>query len=156
MGPLDGLGQRGAVLQVVVAPVEAEGLADRRAPQPGQDGVLLLEALEALAQRREGEAVGRVLGVVPTGPEAQLDSPGAHGVDLRHLDGEQTGLPKRGRGDHRAQADALGLPGDGGQGEPRSVGPGSPSPPMVRKWSERKKASKPAASAACAMRACCS
>ena len=31
-----------------------------------------------------------------------------------------------------------------------SVGPGSPSPPMVKKWSERKKASKPAASAALA------
>ena len=48
VGPLDRLGQGRAVPHVVVAPVEAEGLAHRRGPEPGEDGVLLLQALEAL------------------------------------------------------------------------------------------------------------
>ena len=36
-----------------------------------------------------------------------------------------------------------------------SVGPGRPSPPMAKKWSERKNPSKPADSEACAICSCC-
>ena len=99
-----------------MATVEAERLAGGCAPEPGHDGELLFEALEALAEGRERHAVGRVLGVVPAGTESELDAPAAHGVHLRHLDGEQSGQAERGRGDQRAQPDAVGLAGDAGRG----------------------------------------
>ncbi len=60
-----------------------------------------------------------MLGVVPPGAQAELDAAGAHGVDLCHLDGEQPGQAERGRSDERSQADALGLSGDGAEGDPR-------------------------------------
>ena len=60
---------------------EVERLADRRRPQPGDDRQLLLEALEALAERRERDAVGVVLLLVPAGAEAELDATARHLVD---------------------------------------------------------------------------
>ena len=46
------------------------------------------------------------------------------------------------------EPDAAGLPGDAGQGDPGVGGAGQPvDAPMARKWSLRKKASKPWASA---------
>ena len=106
MGVLGRLGQRGAVLQLVVATLEAEGLADGRAPEPRDDGELLLEALETLSERRERHAVGGVLGVEPPGAQAELDPSPAHGVDLRHLHRQQTRQPERGGRDERAEPDA--------------------------------------------------
>ena len=67
---------------------------------------------------RERHAVGGVLGVVPSGAETELDAPAAHGVHLRHLDGEQPGQPEGRRGHEGAQPDPVGLPGDAGQREP--------------------------------------
>ena len=60
-GPLHRLGQRRAVRELVVTALEGEPLPDRGAPQPGDDGQLLLQPIEALADRREGDAVGGVL-----------------------------------------------------------------------------------------------
>ncbi len=60
-------------------------------------GELLLEPVEALAERREGDPVGGVLGVVPAGAESELDPAPAHGVDLGHRDGERDREPERGR-----------------------------------------------------------
>src|SRR6185437_689677 len=118
VGLLHRLGQRRAVLHLVVPPVEVEGLADRRVPESGEDGELLLQALEALTEGREREGVGGVLGVVPARAEAELDPSAAHRVDLRHLDGEQAGRAESRRRHERAEPDALGLAGDTAQRDP--------------------------------------
>ena len=118
------LGQGGTVLEVEVVAVEAELLVVGRPPQTGEDGEGLLQALEALAQGRELEAVGGVLGVVPAGAQAELDPAARHVVDLGHLDGEQAGWAEGGAGDEGAQPDALGLTGDGTQGQPGVGRPG--------------------------------
>ena len=46
-------------------------------------GELLLEPVEALAEGRERDAVGLVLGLVPARAETELDPAAAHLVDLR-------------------------------------------------------------------------
>ena len=117
-GLLHGLGQARGVLDLVVAAGEREPLADRVRPQPGDDGELLLQALEALAEGREGDGVGLVLGLVPARAEAELDPAAAHLVDLRHGDREGTGVAERGRRDERAEADRGGLAGEPGQRDP--------------------------------------
>ena len=120
------LGQGWAVGQLVVPAVMVEPGPHRRGPQAGHDGQLFFQSIEALAQRREGDAVGRVLCVEPTGPEAQLHPAAAHGVDLRHSDGQRARQPEGRRGQQSAQPDAVGLPGDAGQGDPRVGRPGKP------------------------------
>src|SRR6185295_8994086 len=71
--PLGRLRERGRVRQLVVRPVEGERLAVRGLPQARDDGELLLQAVEALAERRERYAVGGVLTLEPAAPEAQLN-----------------------------------------------------------------------------------
>ncbi len=61
---------------------ELERLALWRGPHPGDDLELLLEPVEALTQRREGDAVGAVFCVVPAGTDAELDPAARHGVDV--------------------------------------------------------------------------
>src|SRR5262249_53329409 len=63
--------------------------------------------------------VRRVLGVVPTGAESELDASVAHGVGLRNLDRERAREPERDRCDERAQTDARGLAPDRREGHPR-------------------------------------
>jgi hypothetical protein len=110
----------------VVAALVGERGADRRGPQARDDGQLVLEALEALAERREGDGVGLVLGLVPAGAEAQLDAAAAHLVDLRHRDGERARMAEGGRGHQRAQPDALGVSGQAGQRDVRVGGAREP------------------------------
>ena len=90
----DRLGQGRGVDELVVLPVERERRADRCVPEPGDDRQLFLEPVEALADRRERDAVGRVLVVVPAGAHAELDPAAAHGVDLGDRDGERPGRRK--------------------------------------------------------------
>ena len=57
-----------------VGPVVAEGFPGFGSPEPRDHRELLLEAVEALTERREGDAVCRVLGLEPARAESQLDS----------------------------------------------------------------------------------
>ena len=123
-GTLHRLGQGRAVRHLVVDARQGERGPVRRPPQSGDDGQLLLEALEALAHGRERDAVGGVLGLVPTGPEAQLHPAAGHGVDPGHGDGQRTGETEGGRGDQGAQPDRGGVAGDAGQGDPGVAGAG--------------------------------
>ena len=75
MRPLDRLGQRRGVGDGVVGAGVAEGLADGRRPQPGEDVELLGQPLETLAQRREGDGVAGVLGLEPTRSDAESTRP---------------------------------------------------------------------------------
>ena len=113
-----GLGSAGESGQPVVPPVEVEGLAGRRAPQPGDDRELLLVAVEPLPQRRERDAVGGVLGLEPAGADAELDPAAAHLVDLGHRDRQRPGQPEGGRRHQRAQPDPAGLAGQPGERHP--------------------------------------
>src|SRR5581483_6570330 len=101
---------------------------DGRRPQPGDDGELLLEHLEARADGREGDAVGSVLLVVPPGPEAELHPATAHGVDLGDSDGQGPRQAERHRCDEGAEADPLGVAGQPRQGRPRIGRAGEPGP----------------------------
>src|SRR6185437_9081275 len=67
------LGKRRRLGERVVLALEREPLSDRRRPQPGDDGQLLLEPLEPIAERAERDAVGHVLAVEPAGAEPELD-----------------------------------------------------------------------------------
>src|SRR6202030_1665037 len=93
-----------AVDEAIVGALEGETFLDRGAPQAGEDRQLLLEAIEALALRRERDAVGSVLGLEPSCPDADVHAPAAHRIDLRHRDGKRSREPERRRGDHRAKA----------------------------------------------------
>lgn len=115
---LEGLGERGRVHHGVVLPLEAEGVAIGRGPQPGNDGQLLLEASEALAKRGEGDAVGSVLLEVPARTEADLYASTTHRIDLGDGDGQGARSPKGGRGDQGAQPDRGGLSGEAGERDP--------------------------------------
>jgi hypothetical protein len=66
---------------------------------------------------------GDVLGLVPTGAQAQLD-PAAHRVDLSDRDRQQAGVAERRGGDEGAEPDALRVAGQTGQGDPRVGRPG--------------------------------
>ena len=125
------LGQRRRVGEPVVLPVVVAGLPDLGLPEPGDDRQLLLETAELLL--RERNAVGLVLLLEPARAEPEFDPSAGHPVHLGDLDGEHAGEPE-GPGRHQgAEADALGLAGEAGEGDPASVGPGRPSAePMLR------------------------
>src|SRR5690242_2721823 len=91
--PLGRFRQGGRVRQLVVGPLEGERLALRGLPQAGDDGELLLQAIEALTKMRERDAVGGVLTFEPAAPEAELNPAAAHLVDLCHGDRERTWQP---------------------------------------------------------------
>ncbi len=65
-----------------------ERRSDGRLPHAGDDLELLLEPVEALAERRERDPVGLVFGVEPAGAEAELDPAAGHLVDLGDAHGE--------------------------------------------------------------------
>ena len=81
-----GLGSAGDAADRVVGAVEVERRAGRRRPHPGDDRELLLEAVEALAERRERDGVRLVLALVPAGAEAELDPAAGHLVDAGDRD----------------------------------------------------------------------
>ena len=114
----------------MVRATERVRLADRCAPQSGDDLELLLEHREAVAGRRERDCVGRVLAVVPTRAEPELDPSAAHRVGLRDLDRERTGEAERHRRDECAEANARGFACDRRQRHPRvgRAGPGCALP----------------------------
>ncbi len=66
----------------------------------------------------------RVLGLEPTGAEAELDPTVRHLVDTGHRDRERTGEPERGRRDERAEADRRRVPGETGERGPCVARPG--------------------------------
>jgi hypothetical protein len=115
---LDRLGQCRGTGEPVVPAGEVERLPGRGAPQPGDDGQLLLVAVEAFAERGERDAVGGVLVGEPARADAQLHPAAAHLVDLRDRDGQRAGEPE-GTGRHQGpQSDPAGLAGEPGEGDP--------------------------------------
>src|SRR5690606_12526196 len=115
---LDGLGQRRRVDEPVVAALHREGLTLGGLPQADDRLELLLELLEAFAERWEGDAVRGVLLFVPPGAEPELHPASAHLVDLGDRDGEGPWEAERHRGDEGAEADRGGLAGEAGEGDP--------------------------------------
>ena len=114
----DRLGQRRRVGDRVVLALVRERRADRRRPQPGDDRQLLLEALEALAERRERDRVRLVLALVPAGAEAELDAAAGHLVDPGDRDRQRSGQAERRRRDERAEADRRRVAGQAGERRP--------------------------------------
>ncbi len=102
--------------------MEVEGLAGVGGPQAGDDGELLLKTRHPLF--REGNAVCLVLLLEPARAEAEFDAAAGHLVDLRDLDGEHAGEAERPCGHQGAEADALGLTGESGEGDPGVGGAG--------------------------------
>ena len=126
------LGQGRAVLELVVMRRRRERLALRRAPQAGEDGEAAPPAARSARPAAGTEAVGRVLAVVPAGAQSELDPAAAHGVHLGHRDGQEPGRAEGGavtRVPSRMRLVSRARPARVSQA---SVGPGSPSPPMVR------------------------
>jgi hypothetical protein len=106
---------------------EAELLAGRRVPHPGDDRELLLEHAEPLHGGRERHAVGGVLGVEPAGAEAELHPAAAHLVHLGHAHRQRPWPPERHRAHQRAEPDPGGLQGQPGQRDPRVGRAGQPA-----------------------------
>ena len=98
--------------------VTLERPAVRLAPQPVQDGELVLEQVGTFVDRREGQPVLAMLEVVPAGPDADLDATAAHLVDGRHDLREVAEVPERDRRDQHAQPDPVGLAGQPGEDGP--------------------------------------
>ena len=94
-------------------------------PQAGDDLELLVSRSNRF-QRRERDAVGPVLGLVPAGAEAELHPPAGHLVDLRHLDREQAGPAEGRRGHEGAQPDPAGVAGQARKRGPRVGRAGQP------------------------------
>ena len=86
---------------------------------PVDDRELLLEHLEAVAGRRERDAVRSVFAVVPARAESELDPAAAHRVGLRDLDRERAGKPERHGGHERAEPDPRRLAAERGERDPR-------------------------------------
>ena len=87
------------------------------------------EAVEALRCGGEVEPVGGVLGLVPSGTDAQLDAPAAHVVDLGDTDGQLPGTAEGHRRDQGSESDRRCLTGQAGQGDPGIGGPGQTTGP---------------------------
>ena len=143
--PLHRLGQGGRVDDRVVRAGERVPLPRRRPPQAGDDLQLLGEPVEALAQRRERDAVRPCSASNQPVPSPSSTRPPdiwstcataiASGPGRRKV-AEVTSVPSRIRDVSRASPARVTY---------ESVGPGSPGRvPIARKWSERKNASKPA------------
>ena len=120
--------ERRAVGELVVRAGEGERLADRRLPDPGDDRELLLEALEALAERRERDAVRGCSCSFQPAPSAERRSRPplmastwatviASGPGSRNV-AELTIVPSRTRSVSRARPASV---------THESVGPGSPT-----------------------------
>ncbi len=103
-------------------PREGVPLTGGRLPQTRDDLELFFEHGEAIRGRRERDGVRRVLPVVPTGPETELDPTAAHRVGLRDLDRERPGETECHRGHQGAEPDTCGLTADRGERHPRVGG----------------------------------
>ena len=79
-----------------------------RAVGPGaaHDRELLLEDRHALAERREPEAVGLVLALVPAGAQPELDAAARDVVDGGHELGQHGRVAERRRRDEDAEPQA--------------------------------------------------
>ena len=103
-----------------VDPVVLAGERERPlGPLAVHDLELLGEHPHALAERREREAVGGVLALVPARAEAELDAPARHVVgghdDLRDVGG----VAERDRGDERAEPQRARVRGERRERRPR-------------------------------------
>jgi len=114
-GVLHRAGQGDRVVEAVVAAGEADPLA---APEQAHHLDRLLQHLGALALRREGDAQGSVLDVVPAGAHADLEAAAAQLVDGGHLAGQHGGVAEGRRRDQGAEADAGGVAGQRGERGP--------------------------------------
>ena len=85
--------RRGGLRRVVLTSMSFSPYRCR--PEAGDDRKLLLEPIEPLAQRRERNPIGAVLGVVPTCTETELHPATAHRIHLGDGDGERSGQPER-------------------------------------------------------------
>ena len=79
---------------------------------------LLREQAHALGERREAEAVGAMLALVPACAQAELDAPPGDVVDRGHGLGEDGWMAEGRGGDHRAEPDALRQGGEPGKRRP--------------------------------------
>ena len=94
---------RGCASRPSSAVVRAGERERRAGPRAVHDLELLGEPVHALAQRREREAVGAVLGLVPARAEAELDAPAGHVVGGRDDLGQLGRVAEGGGGDERAE-----------------------------------------------------
>ena len=104
--------QSGAIVEPVVPTRERHRILG---PQAVDDLQLLLEQLHARAERREVEAVRRVLSLVPPCAEPELEAAARHVVDRRRRLREHRGVAEGDRRDERAEPDPLGPRGQSGQ-----------------------------------------
>ena len=119
-GRCTGLGRASSGVQAVVRAGEGERPVG---PDAADDRELLLEQLHARPERRELEAVGLVLALVPAGAEAELDAPVRDVVDGSDVLGEHRRVAERRRRDEHAEAQA-----GRDRREPRHRRPGSSEP----------------------------
>lgn len=112
----------GALVQLPETPLEAEALPAWGLPQPGDDLHRLLQAVEALALRRERDAERLVLALVPAGADPQADPPVAHLIDAGHRHRQNRRQPEGPGGHQRPQLHPRGLTGEAAEGRPRVRG----------------------------------
>ena len=97
----------------------------RRLPQTCDDLKLLDEAIKAFpCTRRKWDAVGRVLGLVPSRSESQLNTSATHDVDLGYDNRQLSWLAKRCRADQGSQSYPPRIAGEAGKGSPHVSGAG--------------------------------
>ena len=122
---LDRLGLAAGVLQRVVLPGEVRRGVGQ---QPDDDLERLVEAVEALLQRRQVDAVGRALLLVPTGAEAELEAALRHDVDRGGHVREHRRVAVHVAGDEHSHPHPLGRLGQRGERGPALRGRGRSSP----------------------------
>ena len=103
------------VLELVVLAVEGRGLLGEQA---GQHLAGLLEAVEALLDAAELDAVGAGLLLVPAGADAELEPAVGDDVERRGHVGQHGGMPVVDAGDQHADAQPLGGLRQRGQRDP--------------------------------------
>ena len=113
VGALHRGGAEAGIVQGHDLAVVGDGLAGEEA---GDDLEGVLQQVEALARRGEGDAELGVLLVEPGGAERELQAAVRGVVDGHGLGGEHRGVAVGGAGDEQAEADALGDAGEGGEG----------------------------------------
>ena len=117
LGPwlLHGLGHQERVVELVVAPLEGRAILG---PQHVHDLAGLVEALEPLAHRVEGDAVGLVLVFLPARTHAADEPAARDDVDVGGHLGEDGGMTIGVPGHDGADAHARGQSREGGEGRP--------------------------------------
>jgi len=99
---LQGLGRAQGVLDAVVLAHECRAFL---VPHARADLERLDELVHSRRRRREVEAVGLVLKLLPTRADPELETPARHVVDPRGDLGKEGGVPVGLAGDHRPETD---------------------------------------------------